>query len=168
MIKEIKTDRFEGLAVLVPEGLISIDMYSAVSGNYISCSNSTSIKIPNGKWHLVGNAKDFTEENAFLVVESFIKRVNIPQRHQGYMDSTQYLNYYSDLKFEDSFSSAIESFESLMQSMGCYSVNPYGEEPKDIPDLGAFTQAVRKQHQQWKKAQETTGTWIILKKEANR
>ena len=57
-----------------------------------------------------------------------------------------------------------DTWKELLDKWGIYQTNPYGEEPKDIPDLGAFTQSIRKKWQEWKKAEERSGSWICLKK----
>lgn len=133
MIKEIKTDRFEGVALLIPDGKTDISVKDIVK-----MLNSMDSYHPDDRWIVFDKA-------------------------------TELKNTHLEMILPDTFSGRRYShFQDILKSMECYSVNPYGEEPKDIPDLGAFTQAIRKKHQQWKKAQETTGTWIILKKEANR
>lgn len=158
MIKEIKTKIFEGVAVISPEGATGYKTYKDFDSTMIEFD----IKYGSGKkWFYIkrdnlytamGVSTDLTEEQCSLICEPMVE-IDLVEN--------------SDMPNVREISS-IEVFNNLMQSLECYSVNPYGEEPKDIPDLGAFTQSIRKKHQQWKKAEETTGTWIILKKEAGR
>lgn len=60
---------------------------------------------------------------------------------------------------------ALQEFNSLIQSIECYTVNPYGE---DIPYNAVFD-AIDVANLQakitlWQQAQQNTGNWLILKK----
>lgn len=169
MIKEIKTEKFEGLAVLMPELFVKATAYMGYlivtihnEASYIAEDQffppdklqraldrvrnipeykDVPYKLPDGDYKVIGKATELTEEQCAQIV---------PQ-----MKDTSYPFEIEEYKV---------TFDNLLQSMECYSVNPYGDERKDVPDLGAFTQMMRQKHREWQEAQANSGTWLILKK----
>ena len=115
------------------------------------------VKIPedsilDGNWQIIGLANEITEEHCEDLVES---ETDIWLQKMTY-------NCYT--KKDAAYLSAKESFESLMEANEIYSVNPYGKEPEDVPHLGAWTQYRREKWQEWKKAEERTGKWLVLRR----
>jgi len=156
MIKEIKTDKFEGLALLVPDNTSNYRLMDSVS---LFSGDSSICKLPY-RCKILGKSTELTEEQCAEIVEMFSmeKRINGKKTYVSYNSMGLHLT-------------AKESFESLMQSLQCYSVNPYGENKpfysgqSDYDD--PYGNKGRKEHEQWQQAQANTGTWVILKKIKN-
>jgi len=169
MIKKIKTEKFEGLAVLVPDDAINFIFSVDHTGKYLNWDDGLfdeegfaeggELFLTNdsrNKFKIVGKSTELTEEQCAEIVSIGM----------DYYEPA-YKNYVAeaDSLFKYPFDTAKESFASLMESIGCYAVNPYGEkEPEDISDLGAFTQMMRQKWVKWQEAQKQTGIWVILKK----
>jgi len=168
MIKEIKTEKFEGLAVLVPDDAEDFDR-ECVSDedffqlNYLMINNDEesgfhgeptvySIDMPCN-FEIIGKSTELTEEQCADIVGLSFGVNNI---YKSYEDIT-------------AVDTAKESFASLMQSIGAYSVNPYpkpdinSEKYVPISDDAKDTLFMN-DWDQWETAQEHTGTWLILKR----
>lgn len=119
-------------------------------------SDGGSVELPEGyKYTVLGRASELTEEQW----EYLVSRVDDGLFIQG----AAFENYHDDETF---FETATESGHSLLEANGILLVNPYGpDEPKDIPDLGAFTQARREKWKMWKEAQSKITNPLILKAE---
>lgn len=156
MIKEIKTEKFEGLAVLVPENASDlvypkigiVDLYFLLkNGQY------ESVIIPQNKngYEIMGKATELTRQNCADIV----KYIGLPWN--AYKDYTNNSNW---------FNNPIQSFKSLLYSLGCYSENPIPvPEPQGngIDEMD-YCQTWIKDYEE---AQGFTGTWLILKKLTN-
>lgn len=175
MIKEIKTEKFEGLAVLVPEWYVS--SFANMGYLVIQVMNEKTfigedemfppdrleralervsklpeyitlpaIKLPDGEYKILGKATELTEEQCAEIV-SQMKDSTYPFEVEEYK----------------------VTFENLMHSLECYSVNPCGDKSSFL-DMKAFEKvdAWLERAKKWQDAQENTGTWLILKKEAGR
>jgi hypothetical protein len=169
MIKEIKTEKFSGLAVLVPDETTNHELryvkYSDgkeyYSLNYQFGRNSSYThggfllwykdfggrkNYPKeGELHIIGIATQLTEEQCTEIVSLF---------SSPYLGGKKYVSYHNMNLYE----SAKDSFASLMQSLGCYSVNPYTH-PSKLSPIG-----YNKNKQKWQEAQANTGTWLIIQK----
>lgn len=172
MIKEIKTDRFEGLAVLVPDDAYAftnelashqIDYIQDTEFNEGFLNMSSCILLKNYWNHplqIIGKATELTEEQCAEIVdnEEDFDPDDMDLCGDDYEPNIIYKNYGRKRKNvrEFTFNKATDSLLSLMQSLECYSVNPYGDR--------AFNSGAGK----WQEAQANVCTWIILRKEANR
>lgn len=162
-IKEIKTENFEGLAVLVPDDFKD---YAGANNNELfywteTCTQSTgdypySVHVPNIKeYKILGKANELTEEQCETIT---------PCVYDGREDVNVMGLIYECYDGSDfTCNTAKESFASLMQSIRCYSVNPVpNPEPQfDERGNGGYCETWVKDYE---KAQANTGTWIILKK----
>lgn len=166
MIKHINTGIAELIAVKVPDDAIPIEVNQCTFYFEVGLGDNTTIKymaLPDGDWNILGIAHELTED----VWDTLIKNDG------GYLfdNDPNFYNSYPDFELLDhpfdsaSFRTATESGLSLLEANEVYAVNPYGEdEPEDIEHLGAFTQMMRQRHREWKKCQQTTGKWVLLKK----
>jgi len=111
MIKKIKTEKFEGLALLVPDdasdfSIESPDSLAFISGEY---SDLKIEQLSDGyPWEILGKATEMTEEQCAEIVDA-------PMFDKYYFD-------YMNPKFEGwaggfLLSNALESFTSLMRSL---------------------------------------------------
>jgi len=172
MMKEIKTEKFEGIAVFVGNDYYDFAIKKSeflYPGQNVLTYKSPVIwdKYQKEGWswetkcesgmEILGKSTELTEEQCANIIPSLVpgnvlKSIGV---------SVLYPMFNSDRKSLN----AKTAFASLMQSIGAYSVNPYGEkEPEDISDLGAFTQMMRQKWKNWKQAQANTGTWLILRR----
>lgn len=167
MIRKIKTEKFEGLAVLVPD----VKMFFKIHNEYLVMGVSSEDvggkikKIQRGDnrgfirseliygCEILGKVEELTEDQCADIVE-----LGEAGSFYGY-NFTVYKNYKNSEDKGDWFFKSTISFASLMQSMECYSVNPYGERPKaDIFIDNTIRWKI------WDYAQKKVGTWLILKK----
>lgn len=177
MIKQINTYKFEGLAVLVPDDADKICISHNAAWYNLSYRlpgakpmpfGWTHNQLPDCKWEILGKATELTEEQCAEIA------------HIG-MDYHEpaYKNYISesDAIFKYPFGTAKESFSSFMDSIECYSINPYSD-PKeryrcrdcaDSDGLCCNEDMIKycDPHihlEKYNEAQKNTGTWLILKK----
>lgn len=125
-------------------------------GNGVIYLSSVAVKLPPGNWEPLGI--ELTEEQC---------REIIPRYNKAYPN---YGNGHDGM-----FLTAKEAFASLMQANGCYSVNPYGEEPNHLDYKfekfkGEFHfKSERDKNMycdkwdQWQQAEANTGPHLILK-----
>jgi len=165
MIKEIKTEKFEGIAVLVPDG-----------GYWPTLKY---VKYSDGKeYHMVDYYFGPNHTGGFILwYKDFGGRKKYPEK-----DGLKVIGISSDIMEEECAEivkdwigyypicySSKEIFIKKLESLGCYSVNPF---PK--PDINAekytpISDDVKdtlfmNDWDQWENAQEHTGTWLILRK----
>lgn len=143
MIKEIKTAKFSGLAVLVPDDYYELRISLKKTDHLIYRQGefySNWIQLPFA-CELLGKSTELREEQCYDIVEAWV--------------IVEAWLSYTTLSF--TFKEIIPKF---MHSIGCYSVNPFGEKPTETfnhPDW-EFTRA------KWEEAQANTGIWLVLKK----
>jgi len=159
MVKEIKTKKFEGLAVLVPDdaGKFSIKKtrkgYADQLHYYVPytldvVSNQRLVILQGEGYEVLGKATELTEEQCAEIVD---------YKTTGYFKSYAYKNA------DFIFNTAKESFTSLMQSLECYSVNPLNPPIERLQYGGEYTMR-QSEIDEYEEAQANTGTWIILRK----
>lgn len=166
MIKEIKTQKFEGIAVLLPEDFKEI---AGSNNNELfywtdTCTQSMgdypySVHVPNVlKYDIIGFVKDITEEHAAEIVEFSTQQYTV-RHYKNYCQHKIGVYVYE-------FKKAKESFQSLMQSIGCYSVNPLSDPELTMRqgDGYVYYSASDEDFEEYEKAEANTGTWLILKK----
>lgn len=144
-LQEIKTSKFDGFGVLVPEDsqhywINENDMflnirYSFKNSNYKGSELVAAEKA--NKYKIIGISSELTEEQAKEIVD----------------ETNEFgINMFTDGRF--SFVTALESFNSLMQSLEMYSDNPLGNNPYKMDVVQS----------EWQQAQQRTGRWLIIKK----
>lgn len=151
MIKEIKTEKFEGLAVLVPDDAYDftnnlashqIDYVQDINFNESVLKMSGCILLKN-HWNepiqILGKATELTEEQLELI---------LPNTHPYRRPS----HFYEILKANE-----------------CYTVNPYGKDKglyivHHLGDAATAAKIILAYQKKWDEAEATTGTWIILQK----
>lgn len=152
---EKNTGKAELCFVKVPEGSKS----ASVANNVINdgCStlitrdkheSATWIKLPEGDWQIIGNPFEIDKDQCKAILkdkDGYHLTVELPEPN----NRAAYFN-------------ARVAMDDWLKYLQIYQTNPYGEEPKDIPDLGLFTQSIRKKWQEWKKVEERVGNWILL------
>lgn len=101
-------------------------------------------QLPKGNWQLIGLSDEITERELADIMPSALG---------------SYLDFIADMWL---FDTALESFKSLMQSLGC-EVNPYGVTAKPIKkDLsGEFDD--NGWLSRWQEAQSKVGRYAVLK-----
>jgi hypothetical protein len=166
MIKEIKTETFEGLAVLVPDDARNFDIGRWAGrrlifnqGKYeVDNMKTGSIELSlDSEYEILGKATELTEEQC-----EDISPYECPNQwcEGGYIDQGYNEKWICDYcqEEEDKESPNIERFASLLQSLGCYAVNPYGDKPSILNNDVWYSE------EQWQEAQANTGTWLIIGK----
>jgi len=179
MIKEIKTEKFEGLAVLMPDRYVSA--FANMGYLVVKADNPATdigedemfppdrlekalarvsklpehitlpaIKLPDGEFKILGKSKGLTEKQCAEIVE--IKKAGL---FIDYM--TEKPKYH--LRYCDS---AKESFASLMQVNECYGINPFEAVMNSKTVAGNRIADLSKEA--YITAESQTGTWIILQK----
>jgi len=179
MIKEIKTEKFEGLAVLVPDdyagsmanmGYLVVMVTNPATLIHEKHFNSPyairkqldrvsklpdfvslpAIKLPDGDYKILGKATDMTEEQCAEIVE--VKKAGL---FIDYMTEKPkyHLRYYDSAK---------ESFASLMQVNECYRKNPFEAVFTNNTVFGNRIAECSKDA--YITADRSTGTWLILQK----
>lgn len=123
--------------------------------------NHNDIYLPEGNWQILGT---ITESEVSFDVEPFVELVA-----EASTDYKLYCNHLYDGKTShwDSVTDCKETaFRSLMQSIGAYLVNPYGEKEPTVWDyLGEITLNMRKSWTDWQRTQQTTSPkWVLLTK----
>jgi len=127
--------------------------------------NQQAIKITDGDWKVIGLAEKISEEQAGdIVFRAKTGRYRNYTHQDVDLDEVGLLNALLLNKFE----TAKESFLSLMESVNCYSVNPFPEPNKEDYNMGNHIADGGRVHFSFdkirsKKAQERTGSWLILK-----
>lgn len=121
MIKEIKTEKFEGLAVLVPDDAKNIgfhksdwDMQVGDFSNVYYDINNESFEIDivdeDHDYEIISKATELTEDQRIQIVDS---KINYTVK--------LYINYIQNQKgisvYE--YKNSQDSFKSLLQSAGC-------------------------------------------------
>ncbi|SFE55466.1 hypothetical protein SAMN03003324_00876 [Pedobacter antarcticus] len=176
MIKELKTEKFEGLAVLVADGYYCAEIESVPEEKFFQLNfllDNTdeesgffgdpvvwSIELPFD-CKILGKATDLTEYECAGIVQP------LWNGFMNYLLINEPVGNYKRLVKE----TTKESFDSLMQSLGCYPVNPFAgiftpRIAKDKKDLGSVLGEViyNDMRELWKEAEANTGTWLILQK----
>lgn len=138
----------------VPEGANQVKVNeNCLYYETIPAIENSVICLPSGyKYTVLGRAAELTDSDWAKIV--MCANVNSELRYHNY-------------EFQELFFSTPSlSGHSLLKANGILLVNPYGpDEPKDIPDLGAFTQARREKWKMWKEAQSKITNPLILKAE---
>ena len=176
MIKEIKTEKFEGLAVLVPDGFKSgVANMGYLTGKMDNPAtrihekhfnspyaiqkqldrvnklpeyvDAPAIKLPEGDYKIIGKASELTEEQCKSIAR------------QNPLMPVQTLKH---------------RFAALMHSMECYPINPLGKKPERMVPLmgrGSYTENQLERIERfnielkiWEEAEKKTGTWLIIQK----
>lgn len=140
MTQEIKTKKFEGLLVKVPDEAhaptISKDgwLYWEINGS----RNTGQEELPYGQWKLIGNPFELSDELlAIILPDTFEKR-----RFSHWID--------------------------ILSSLQVYKENPYGDKPefvfnengKSPIEFARFEADMFK----WQEKEERTGNWILIEK----
>lgn len=158
MTQEIKTEKFEGLLVKVPEAdaygfRISYGSYVVLSWKHKSKS-SDSYRITDNtseKWKIIGNPFELSEEECISIL--------------GDQHYNEVLGYYLPVfgywgyKY---YKTAIEALNTLLKSLQVYKENPYGNLFMRDEDAGSYKET--ELYPRWKIAQERTGSWILIQK----
>lgn len=143
MIKHINTGVAELIAVKVPTDSFNFSVedsklfYTSSFGPLNTVGRMT--KIPKGNYQLLGIAHELTEE----VWDSVL-----PEARRLYFDTPSI------------------SGLSLLEVNEVYAVNPYGEESRSYSEVmdGADVFELKEDMDNWTKAQQNVGTWVLLKK----
>lgn len=165
MIQEVTTGKGPVLLVAVPEGVKTVcgDLsLGKLVGDYLTDHTLMPyiIDLPTGEWELLGLYPGLTEEQAARVVGTMELAGKI-----GFFD----YGSLPDITFP--FSTALESFATLMQRERRYTVNPYGEKPKykgrwvekEGIDNTYNEFQLSKKFKQWKEAEaRTSACWAVL------
>lgn len=113
--------------------------------------------VPSGTWQLLGKVGEITEEQAATIAD-------IDGQEEGLC--IWYRNYNrTGLAFlVKSFPSASKSFHSLLNKERIYLVNPYGEKPQktDVYMKDGGGERYSMDLEEWRDAEERTGTWAVL------
>lgn len=142
------------LFVKMPEGadIEDIDILNLNDKNLMLCAGDLVLNSPlAGRWQLLGKVSEITELVAESIVEEF---------------SPLSLFYYKDYESAEHFySSALESFRSLLRKERIYLVNPYGEKPICKPKCKCTTEQIHAclgDDVLWSTSEERTGLWVLL------
>jgi hypothetical protein len=180
MIKEIKTEKFEGLAMLMPNWFVSA--FANMGYLVVQVQNEKTfmgedqmfppdrlqraldrvnklpenitlpaIKLPDGDFKILGKATQLTEEQCEEVIPD--PMIRKPDNRKGFM---------IDIMDTEIYPTAKEAFSAFLDSLGCYSVNPYKKPADD--DYSFYTDRNISIQEEWQEAQANTGTWLILQK----
>lgn len=159
MIKTINTGISELVLVKVPDKSHK-HLFTKIHGDndlvfYIENEFPKVVTIPDGKYELLGIAHDLTEEVWRKIVKTNF-RFNIKY-------NTLFLDY-STMHFK--FKTATESGLSMLRANEIYDVNPYGEECRSYSEVidGADVFELKEDMDNWTKAQQNTGKWVVLRK----
>jgi hypothetical protein len=158
MIKHIKTEKFEGLAVLVPDDARNFDIGRWAGRRLIF--NQGKCEVDNMKtgsielgldseYEILGKANELTEEQRRSIVSFEYDNLLFDCIGELFRN---YLNH------SDPVLDSVQAFNSLMESLECYSFNPYTH-PSKLSPIG-----YNKNKQKWKEAQANIGTWLIIGK----
>ena len=111
MIKEIKTEKFEGLAVLVPDGAYDYRiMYHNLFGYRLPGEGNRCFTLPVGNdYQIIGKATELTEEQCQRIMP-------LPAISAKYGDPYQYCP-------------AKDSFNTLLYELGCYVLGENNKPP---------------------------------------
>lgn len=176
-MKQLYTPTGEILLVKVPKDITDrtfigascntcnkVGLYHCSEADY--CGNNTpalklynekgfteSIHLPKGNWKILTNVSKLTEEQA-----------------KNFVDKPWIESYKDYERPACGYRSSIQSFHSLMYVNECYLENPYSEKPpsepvitfKDIDEAEFIGAEYKIELQQWQKAQESTGDYLIL------
>lgn len=169
-IKQINTGVAELLAILLPEGAYDFTvMYGSIFSYRISKKENRCQTLSPGNWTPLGIDTELTEEQCREVMPL----AENSSRFQRYMSNESFNSHIGYI--DEGCDTAKEAFASLMQSNGCYSVNPYGEEPNHLDykfekfkgELHFKSERDKNMYcdkwEQWKQAEENTGPHLILK-----
>jgi len=118
-IKEIKTEKFEGLALLVPDDANGFEIQDnpVEGGKFVAMLRGNpdyacvfSPNLPYGDFKILGESTELTEDQCAEIVDSEDGSI-----HQVY--GMCYKEYNPGIKFAPYFNNAIASFTSLMRSL---------------------------------------------------
>jgi len=163
MTQEIKTEKFEGLLVKVPDDTIRSTVYMGYlihkchnfeNGitdeqladyskltKYLKNHNpekdykEVAVKLPDGQWKLIGNPFELREDQVLQIIPRM--------KDSGY-----------PFEIED----WDESWLNTLDMLKVYEVNPYTH-PSKLSPVG-----YNKNKQLWKDAQERTANWVLIQK----
>lgn len=111
--------------------------------------------LPEGNWKLLGKATEIPEEVWQGIVGTVKPHAAI---------RTYYLSYANKAPF---YKTATEAAMSFLEANEVYSVNPYGFPGCECPSNANkdVTDKCESDNARWSKAQENTGTWLIIIKQ---
>jgi len=136
MTQEIKTDKFEGLLVKVPEGQVEIFEYG-FSSYHLCITENKDIQLPVGQWKLIGNPFELSDWQWKGIV---------PTQFTG--GAYNYSNYPH-----------LSAGLSLLRSLQVYKENPFKNgEPSTINHEVWYSK------QEWQEAEKRTGNWVLIQK----
>ena len=152
MIVPFKNSKASGMFVLPTRKPTKDDFELGKNslGTYLKYSDSTGCTffyIPAGDYDLLGKVSELTTEQMERVCERKYVPDELGRRYKDYSTG----RYDKDLK---------DSFQSLLDSLQVYSVNPYGDKPK-INGYNSH-QKYNSDLEQWQAAEERTGNFILL------
>lgn len=117
-------------------------------------SDTDEIKLPPGDWEIIGTADTVTEE----VASSIVFQVVITDGPTRFMNYSKEYNEWADM-----FTSALESFRSLMQSKGLVYWNTVGERPEVVEHGMSFTH-YNGDMDAWQAAEDARKNPLILRR----
>jgi hypothetical protein len=107
--------------------------------------------LPPGKWKILGKLDELTDQDKEKCVS-----------HIGWDPFKEYLDYrYGSF----TFTTAIESFQSLLDANKLYSVNPLGEKEPEIREYTNDELEGLPSIKEWQAAEDNTGDWLIILRE---
>lgn len=119
------------LYVEVPKGAVNIrTTYHLPHGTDLvyEIIDLNCIALPPGTWQLIADTETMTEEIAAGLVERVSIRTEVPVRVSGFILTERFKNYTEKDQYLYSCSTAIESFQTLLISLGLGMVNPLGKQ----------------------------------------
>jgi hypothetical protein len=160
IVKEIKTDRFKGLAVLVPNRASEFSIESPNILAFMLDNTPNDIKIDQlygYTYEILGKATELTEDQCADI--TLLPMIREKDGQLGFMISCMDIEIYP---------TAVSAVQDFMQSLECYSENPYEESYNLIEEHFENNKCniteVETVTELFEEAETNTGTWLILKK----
>lgn len=141
------------LVLDLPKGINEVRVTTFKNTHTYIYYKSTSIKILDGNWQLLG----FISEEVAAKVVPNIGSMSWNEEYKRYDEKPLYPNYIFGI---DPFDEALPSLLSALQSKGIMTVNPYGLDEPGCDDICFCKRECAKQ--QWKTAQSQLWENICL------
>jgi hypothetical protein len=159
MIKEIKTEKFEGLAMLVPDSMTEECSFYPNALTYkvsgVTVCESLPTAYHDGKWIVLGKATELTEEQCAGIMPKSVRVLGSDFKQTGSTYLTE---------------TARGDFDQFLRYILCaYSVNPYekfkgAKLVHSAGDPDTADRIVKEVKLRFEQAQASTGTWLIIQK----
>lgn len=160
-IKQIDTGKCRLLAVMVPEGAILMPAIYPHVITYRIGNSMSSVFLPENwhhvNWQILGLSDELTEEQWRRLVDGKLDFLDGFGSVMQYPDFTDKAHCYLTAK---------ESGLSLLEANECFSVNPYSDPGLTMKQGNrcVYYGASDEEFEIYEKAQQNTGTWLILRK----